>query len=103
MDSKEWAQANWQQSVEQAIEDIRLLVDSTNDLLRRVSDAERDTAAVQYHVFPSDVDADELVRVAGNLKHDVSQKVARMRDAISDLLTESAELGELARMHQSTM
>lgn len=101
--SDDYGQLHWQGCVEQAIQDIRLLVDAANDLCRAVRDAKRNTAATPYHVFAEDVDVDELVRTASSLKNEIGTKVGSIRDRIRDLIAEVAELGEIAQAHQSSV
>lgn len=102
-DNYEWAQRNWQQDVEQAVQEIRLLVDRANDLQRQAVDAERATAAMQYHVFPQDIDAQELTRLAHDLRYEVGLKAVEIRDAISDLMPQIQALGVLAQTHQQSL
>lgn len=94
---------SWQQSVDQAVQDIRLLVDAANDLYRAASDAERAVAAVQYHQFDGETDAGDLIRTGSHLKFEVGAKVASIRDHINATARDIADIGDIAYQAQSSV
>lgn len=94
------AQLRWEGCVDQAVQDIRLIVDTANDLYRELCDAERDTASVQYHQFRDDVDFDELIRTANSLKHEIGNRVGSIRDQLARIRDEVGDLTNIAVEHR---
>lgn len=96
-------QLRWEGCVDQAVEDIKLLVNATNDLYQDACEAEQATATEQYHRFRSDVDGDELIRTANSLKHEVGNRVTSIQRSIERIRHEISDLGRLASQHRSSV
>lgn len=97
------AQLRWEGCVDQAVQDIRLIVDAANDLYREICDAERDTAATQFHQFRYELDEDELIRTANSLKHEIGHRVGSIRNQIERIQHEVRELADLANQHRDSV
>lgn len=97
------AQLRWEGCVDQAVQDIRLIVDAASDLYREACDAEHATAATQYHQFREGVDPDELIRTANSLKTEIGSRVGSIRNQIEQIQHEVRELADMANQHRDSV
>ena len=99
----DYAQQVWVGAVDQAIQDVRLVLGEANNLYVILGDVERALGGIQYHQFSPATDADELIRVSKDLKHKVSVAVSVIQDEINRAIWQANELGDEGRSHMHSM